>query len=163
MNTILTRQLMDAFHTAAAAWGLMPKLPPGLTSQYVHVLDAIAVTDQSGEGSRVTDLARALGVASPGITRTIGSLEKLGAVQKVPDAKDRRAVLVRLTPKGKQWYETYVVAYHRMLAELLSGIPEEDVKTTIATIQKTEQIMRQHPIAPEGCIGEEEGGNRNDR
>jgi DNA-binding MarR family transcriptional regulator len=50
----------------------------------------------------VGELAGALGVTQPGVTRTIGQLVKLGLVTLRPGRDDQRQRVVRLTAKGRQ-------------------------------------------------------------
>ena len=47
------------------------------------------------------DLARALHVSSPTVTRMVGSMEKAGLVRRRPDAADARLVRVELTEAGR--------------------------------------------------------------
>jgi len=47
------------------------------------------------------DLARALHVSSPTVTRMVGSMEKAGLVRRRPDATDARLVRVELTEAGR--------------------------------------------------------------
>ncbi len=49
----------------------------------------------------VGDLAEALGVSQPGITRSLVRFEALGLVESAPAAGDQRRRLVGLTPEGR--------------------------------------------------------------
>lgn len=149
MNTMLTRRLLDAFHDAGSVSELMPPLPEGMTAQYVHVLDAIAQVEREKGRVRVSDVAHFLHVKSPGITRSLQAMERLGAVERERDAGDRRVVWIAMTPLGQDWYARYVVRYHEALSRLLADIPEEEAKTTADTIEKIILRMREHPITLE--------------
>lgn len=50
---------------------------------------------------RVQDLALQLGIEPPSVTRKTQELEQAGYLQRVPDAKDRRAVDLRITARGR--------------------------------------------------------------
>ena len=52
------------------------------------------------DGTRLTDIARRAGLAKPTVLVAVDDLERLGYAERVPDAGDRRAKLVRLTPSG---------------------------------------------------------------
>ena len=54
------------------------------------------------EGSRVTDLARLAQITKPSVVYLVNDLERLGYVERVPDADDGRAKLVRLTRRGAE-------------------------------------------------------------
>ena len=50
---------------------------------------------------RMSDLAEQLVLTPSGLTRVVESLRKLGYVRRRVDPKDRRSVLVTLTPEGR--------------------------------------------------------------
>src|SRR5205085_10255821 len=51
------------------------------------------------------DLARAVGIEGPTLTRHLDGLEEQGLVRRVRDAADRRAVNVELTPAGERLFD----------------------------------------------------------
>jgi DNA-binding MarR family transcriptional regulator len=53
------------------------------------------------EGSRLTELAERSGLTKQAVGEVIPELEQLGYVTREPDPRDRRAKLIRLTPKGR--------------------------------------------------------------
>lgn len=146
MNSELTRKLLNSFYRAQIAFSTLPPLPDGLTPQYVHIIDAITHIEQERGKVRVTDVAAWFHISVPGATRSIRALEELGAVRKIRDDRDRRVVRIALTDLGREWYDIYLKEYHMRLSELLEDIPEPDVETTIQTIQRVVQQMRDHPI-----------------
>jgi DNA-binding MarR family transcriptional regulator len=52
------------------------------------------------EGSRLTELAGRAGVTKPSMSETIDVLVHLGYMERVPDPRDRRAMLIRRTERG---------------------------------------------------------------
>ena len=56
------------------------------------------------EGTRVSVLAERAQMTKQSMAELVAHLERLGYVQRVPDASDRRAKLVRATRKGRQLY-----------------------------------------------------------
>ncbi len=52
------------------------------------------------QGSRLTDLAKRAGLSKPTLVAAVHDLERLGYVERLPDARDRRAKVVRLTAHG---------------------------------------------------------------
>ncbi|HEU0027212.1 MAG TPA: MarR family winged helix-turn-helix transcriptional regulator [Ktedonobacterales bacterium] len=52
------------------------------------------------EGSRLTELAERAGVTKPSMSEIVDVMERLGYVERVPDPRDRRATLIRRTPRG---------------------------------------------------------------
>jgi DNA-binding MarR family transcriptional regulator len=56
----------------------------------------------SGEGSRITDMAGAALLTKQAMQYLVDDLERLGYAERLADPADRRAKLVRLTPRGRQ-------------------------------------------------------------
>ena len=81
-----------------------------------------------GVDVRVTDLAHLLGIDPPGVTRKVQQLERAGLVARVADKRDRRVALISLTPAGSELLERAAAAYLRLLHEVLSDWPREDVR-----------------------------------
>lgn len=59
------------------------------------------VVGQHGRGIRVGDVADLLHVSGAFVTLEAGRLVRLGIVDKRPDPDDRRAVLLHLSPEGR--------------------------------------------------------------
>lgn len=70
-----------------------PKIPlrPAHTSLLPHI---------DPQGTRLTELARRLGVTKQAVGQLVTDLEQLGAVERVDDPQDGRAKLVRFTRAG---------------------------------------------------------------
>ena len=72
----------------------------GLSSAEFHLLAAIRTTP--GHHPSPGDLLGPLMVSSGGLTNRIDRLEKMGLVERVANPRDRRGVLLALSPKGRQ-------------------------------------------------------------
>src|SRR5829696_1492633 len=55
-------------------------------------------------GTRVSVLAERAEITKQSMAELVAHLERLGYVERVPDARDRRAKLVRATPRGREVY-----------------------------------------------------------
>ena len=69
------------------------------------------------------------------ITLVIGNLEKRGLVKRKADTKDRRAVIVNLTAKGRRFIEEYFPKHLALLVQEFSVLTDEE-KDTLASICK---------------------------
>lgn len=81
---------LDELHRRLDALGFV-----GLRFRHGHVFRFIDT-----DGSRVTDLAQRSGLTKQGIGDAVTELEHLGYVERHPAVDDRRAKIVRLTPRG---------------------------------------------------------------
>ena len=65
---------------------------------------------------RMGELSAVLGVTARNVTTIVDGLEREGLVMRMPDPKDRRAILLALTPKGQE-HIAGVYAMHYEAAE----------------------------------------------
>ncbi len=63
------------------------------------------------------------------ITIVIDNLEKCGHVKRKTDPDDRRAVLIHLTPKGKEFIKNFFPKHLEKIKEEFSVLSEEEKKT----------------------------------
>ena len=73
------------------------------------------------------DLAAAVGIEGPTLTRHLDALERQGLVRRGQDPADRRAVVVELTPEGHAAHarlRDVVIAFDRRLR---SGLSQDEV------------------------------------
>jgi MarR family transcriptional regulator for hemolysin len=80
------------------------------------------------------DLARAIGIEGPTLTRHLDQLEAGGLVRRVPHPDDRRAVLVEPTAAGVELHARLlevVIAFNRSLT---SGLSQDDLEALRRTL-----------------------------
>jgi DNA-binding MarR family transcriptional regulator len=78
------------------------------------------------EGIRLTALADAALMTKQSMGYLVDDLEALGYIERVPDADDRRAKVVRLTTRGRQVEETVRAVIRQMEAEWSARLGHED-------------------------------------
>ena len=76
---------------------------------------------------RVTDLAAAVGVGKPTVSRQVALLEELGLVGKEPDPHDRRASILSLTEAGTEHVDTFRRRRHAFFREALGTWEPDEV------------------------------------
>jgi MarR family transcriptional regulator, transcriptional regulator for hemolysin len=94
---------------------------------------------KSNERRTQLDLARAVGIEGPTLTRHLDGLEDIGVVRRVRDGSDRRAVRVELTSEGERLFQTLrqaVIAFNR---ELTAGVTETELERMRKTLARLEQ------------------------
>ena len=65
------KALLDACYQAKRVRELLPVLPKGVTSSYIHDLDTIEHLEQRGVWVKVSDISDTLNIPRPGVTRTV--------------------------------------------------------------------------------------------
>lgn len=91
-------------------------------------MEAMSAILNSPTLSPQVDIARRLRIEGPTLTRMLDSLEKDGLVERLPDPKDRRTKLLRLTPEGEAALEQVFTIAREWRARLLDGFAEEDME-----------------------------------
>ena len=84
------------------------------------------------------ELARAVGIEGPTLTRHLDGLEDDGLVRRVRDTADRRAVKVELTDEGERLFRQLreaVIAFNR---ELTNGVSDAELERARATLSRLE-------------------------
>lgn len=79
-----------------------------------------------GDGARVGEIARNLGVKVPSATEQIIKLERAGLVQREADPDDSRGVRVRLTGQGEAAVEVANGRRNTVMAAILGSLSESD-------------------------------------
>ena len=137
------KEVMDACYQAKRARDLLPSLPDGVTSSYIHYLDAIQILEKQEIHVKVSDISDALNLPRPGVTRTVKEMETKGYLQKISSPDDGRVTYIVVTEAGKQLSQKYNEQYFRMLVPYMDEISEEDAQCVIRTIEKFYQIMNE--------------------
>jgi MarR family transcriptional regulator, transcriptional regulator for hemolysin len=75
------------------------------------------------------DLARAVGIEGPTLTRHLDGLEQAGLVTRQRGSVDRRAVQVELTRAGQTLHARLLQAVTQFNQQLRSGLSSDDIET----------------------------------
>ncbi|WP_196888840.1 MarR family winged helix-turn-helix transcriptional regulator [Aureivirga sp. CE67] len=95
------------------------------------------------EGVPQHDLAFITERDKTSLTRLIQTMEKKGFVKRKPDPKDRRVNLVFMTEKGNEVYQKSLPVMETVIDLLQKNISEEEIVTTIKTLQKLQTNIRE--------------------
>jgi DNA-binding MarR family transcriptional regulator len=104
--------------------------------------------DETGP-ARPSDLADALHVEGPHVTRQVHILERHGFAERRADPADGRAQLVTLTRAGRAAAKRLRDASRAALAEALSGWSREDLQQLGDLLLRMVDDFRAHAEAPE--------------
>ena len=98
---------------------------------------------------KVNDIGRAIDLTSGAITAAVDRVEKQGLVVRTLDPNDRRARIVRLTPKGetliRELFDSHVAAMERAT----SGLTASERSTLVALLKKLGLSAQQQLTAQE--------------
>jgi DNA-binding MarR family transcriptional regulator len=84
--------------------------------------DVLAALDRNRQGMTMGALSRALLVSNGNVTQLVQKLARDGLVRMTTSPADRRASIVRLTPKGRAEFAGLAAAHHDWIDALVAGM-----------------------------------------
>ena len=142
MTSEQIKRMLDACYLAKRAREMLPALPKGVTSSYIQYLDTIQRLERRGIRVKVSDISDALGIPRPGVTRTVGEMEKKGYLKKRASDQDGRVTYILITEDGRNLWKKYDEQYFAALSPYMSEISGEEAEQMIHTIEKFYRVMR---------------------
>lgn len=94
-----------------------------------------------GEGVRQGVLAEDLGIEGPSLVRLLDQLSAAGLVERRDDPRDGRAKTLHLTAEGRALAKVIEAAVDRVRADLLSGVGDKDLATTLRVLAAFEAAV----------------------
>lgn len=98
--------------------------------------DVMAMLDRTREGLRMSQLSKQLMVSNGNVTGIIDRLVQEGHVMRVQVKGDKRATLVRLTPKGIEKFAEMAAEHERWINEHFKEIDESEIGHFIEMLSK---------------------------
>jgi DNA-binding MarR family transcriptional regulator len=96
--------------------------------------DYMAQLHRYKDGLKMRVLSRYLMVTGGNVTGLTDELEREGIVKRESLPDDRRAWIVRLTPKGRRNFETMAQAHEQWLLEMFGGLDAKTVQQLYAQL-----------------------------
>ncbi|TAM34218.1 MAG: MarR family transcriptional regulator [Burkholderiaceae bacterium] len=104
----------------------------GLREQFDTTLprfDLMAQLERTETGMKMNELSRRMMVTGGNVTGITDQLVAEGLVERLEVAGDRRAFLVRLTPKGRKQFQDMAQQHEGWIMEAFAGLSEKEVGT----------------------------------
>jgi MarR family transcriptional regulator for hemolysin len=130
----LSRAYRAAADRAAAAYGLS------------HATAwPVVVIGRAPEGARPGAVAEALEIEPSSLVRVIDQLIETGLVQREEDPADRRAKLLRLTPRGQDCAQALERALVLLRRRLFQAAPDADVQAALRVFGALDAALADPP------------------
>ena len=97
-----------------------------------------------------SELARRLGVTPATCTAAVDHLVARGYVVRRPSERDRRQIVLVVTPKGHRTLEAVWRRFDASLREVLEGIPPGDIVVTARTLRTIATRLRTEGVDSTG-------------
>ena len=89
------------------------------------------------------DLADALHLSRPTVSKMLQAMERSGLVERRPDESDQRLTRVELTAAGRSLEEELRVVTARLVNETIGALPEDDRRELARLLGELAAVMRQ--------------------
>lgn len=109
----------------------------GLTGPQLVILNEIA----NYELVSVSQLARSISLSQATVTDILNRLDKKGLVERSRDEKDRRRVMIRITPKCSDILSQAPPALQETFVDRYSSLPEWEQLMILSAIKRVVDLM----------------------
>ncbi|MGH8248758.1 MAG: MarR family winged helix-turn-helix transcriptional regulator [Gammaproteobacteria bacterium] len=104
--------------------------------------DVLAELEYLGAPLTMTELSKRLMVSNGNVTGVVDRLVREGYVERRPSPNDRRVQLISLTPDGLRSFRNVAGEHERWVAELFSGMAEEEVSQLAALLTRAHESLK---------------------
>jgi DNA-binding MarR family transcriptional regulator len=91
--------------------------------------DLAAQLSRAPQGLKMGEVSRRLMVTSGNVTGLVDQLEAEGLVERFDDPDDRRAIRIRLTRAGAQWFSAMAVEHEQWIIGLFEALSPNERAT----------------------------------
>ena len=105
--------------------------------------DLMAQLERAPEGMRMNELSRRLMVTGGNVTGVTDQLEAEGLVERTDVAGDRRAFLVRLTPKGRRQFNAMAEAHEAWIVDAFAALSAGEIQSLHALLGKVKEHFQE--------------------
>lgn len=110
--------------------------------------DLLAQLDRAAEGLSLSELSRRLMVSNGNMTGLVERLVSEGLIESRPQADDRRAQQVRLTPAGKRSFDAMTPVHESWIASMLHGLERRDMAALYELLGRLKTAVAASPDLP---------------
>ncbi|MBL0715823.1 MAG: MarR family transcriptional regulator [Desulfosarcina sp.] len=109
----------------------------GLTGPQLVILNEIS----SHESLSVTQLARSISLSQATVTDILNRLAKKGFVERTRDDKDRRRVIIRITPKCRDFLSQAPPPLQETFVERYANLPEWEQLMILSALKRIVDLI----------------------
>ncbi len=114
----------------------------GLTTPKMRALAVLSVV----EGPLIRELAVLTVVEQSTLSRSLDQLQSDGLIRRETDANDSRATRIFITEAGRASFESLWPHMAMAQARMFRGVPEDERRAFVGTLQKMLANIRKHEI-----------------
>jgi len=112
--------------------------PVGISLAMFELLSATHALKAKGTQASI---ARRLGITPPSLSETVRAALNLELIEQVPNPKDGRAKLIRLTPTGSKSLSTVLRAVRKIETAMIAGLSEDEISRAVQIMRKANRNL----------------------
>ena len=112
---------------------------PEITMTQVQIIGCVLFSPE--QSVRIRDISEELGITPGGISQQVENLVQMGLLERKTDTRDRRAVAITLSEKGKQINSDLDSVMSLLFQKLLADVPEEKRRIFAEVLDTMSQAM----------------------
>lgn len=151
-NVPLKHRLIELFWTLGPAftrWAESHMHQEGVSPQRVRLMSCLR-----DHGPMImSDLCGALGVTATNITALVDALEKEEMVERCSHPTDRRAIVIKITPKAEEWLTKNCKIMKDRVSELFSGFSDQQQTQLIQLLEHMRAALIERDVLEESQHG----------
>ena len=135
-------------------WSIVPELNPSEhmlvfalcrceAGKYGELSDDFDIKLSAMKGVKVSDLAKAVRMTMPGVSRVLAGLEEKGIIERRIDRSDRRNTLVFLTEDGYKKIRGYKKRIYKYFETVFERFGEDRIAEVIDLISELAEIAQE--------------------
>ena len=106
----------------------------------------MAQLERAPDGMKMKELSRRMMVTSGNITGITDQLVVEGLVERLDVEGDRRAYLVRLTPQGREQFNTMARQHEQWIVEAFASLGKRDISTLYRLLGKVKEHTQNNSL-----------------
>jgi len=139
MSEIIGKEYIELISNLFRSFSELNKEAVELSHLQSHVLEFIFMKQRA---LIIKEISCGLDIAKQQLTKVIADLEAGGYLMKVPDPKDKRAVLVSLTAAGKDIEERKWAGMYQKLSSNLTKLNAEELADFTYALHKANVLLK---------------------
>ncbi|AUG55928.1 MarR family transcriptional regulator (plasmid) [Thalassospira marina] len=100
--------------------------------------DVMAALYRAKDGLRMSELSKSLMVSNGNVTGIVERLVNEGMITRIAVENDRRALMVKLTPEGRDDFARRALVHEGWVSDLFDGMTTEDASDLIAILRRVQ-------------------------
>ena len=132
-----TTEMIRNYQTRAIRKGRYPEI----TMTQLQIIGCVLFSPE--QSVRVRDISEELGITPGGVSQQVETLVQMGLLERKTDEKDRRAVCITLSERGKEINRKLDSFFSSLFQRLLAGVPEEKYRNFVEVLDTMAEAMEE--------------------